>query len=114
MPNIQSQSTDSPAHVERWRSTQNPNSEVIARQMTAEGLRPYPWSNGPNFRYAPRRQNHGKVLYCVQGSLDVILPDYSQRITLRAGDRLDLASGIRHAQIVGPNGALCLESEANH
>ncbi len=78
--------------------------------MADEGLQPYRWADGPNFRYAPRRNNYAKVLYCVQGSLEIILPDLEQRITLRAGDRLELASGIRHAQIVGPNGAQCLES----
>jgi hypothetical protein len=80
--------------------------------MTQEGLRPYRWSNGPNFRYAPRSHGFDKVLYCVQGSIEVILPDLGQRMILRPGDRLEVPRGVRYAQVIGPDGAQCLESEA--
>ncbi|MHB8626128.1 MAG: cupin domain-containing protein [Aggregatilineales bacterium] len=97
--------------VTRWRGGQHPSLPLIAQRMTQEGLRPYRWSNDPNFRYPARSHTYAKVLYCVQGSLDIILPDRAELITLHPGDRLELARGIRHAQIVGPNGAQCLESE---
>jgi hypothetical protein len=99
------------AKVTRWRGGQHPSLPLIAQQMSREGLRPYRWSNDPNFRYPTRSHTYAKVLYCVQGSLDIILPDEAALITLYPGDRLELARGIRHAQIVGPNGAQCLESE---
>jgi quercetin dioxygenase-like cupin family protein len=49
-------------------------------------------------------------MYCVEGSVELYLPDLSQSIVLRPGDRIELPRGTRHAAIVGPNGARCLES----
>ena len=78
--------------------------------MQQEGLRPYTWSNGPNFRHTTRSHGYNKVLYCVEGSVEVVLPDVNQSVVLRPGDRLDLPRGVRHAAIVGPGGAQCVES----
>ncbi len=94
----------------RWRGGQHPTYQAITQKMQQEGLRPYTWSNGPNFRYTPRSHGYHKVLYCVEGSVEVILPDVNQSVVLRPGDRLDLPRGVRHAAIVGPNGVQCVES----
>ncbi len=94
----------------RWRGGQHPTYQTISQKMEQEGLRPYAWSNGPNFRYAPRSHGYGKVLYCVEGTVEVILPDANQSVVLRPGDRMELPRGVRHATIIGPNGARCLES----
>ena len=99
-----------PVKVTRWHGGQHPSQQTITQRMVQEGLRPYRWSNGPNFRYAPRSHGYDKVLYCIAGSLEVLLPDTDQQVTLRPGDRLEVARGVRHAQIIGPNGAQCLES----
>mgnify|MGYP000385515035 CR=1 FL=1 len=98
----------------RWYGAQNPSQQTIAQRMEQEGLRPYRWTNDPNFRYAPRSHGYDKVLYCVQGSVEVILPDTDERVLLRPGDRLDVARGVRHAQIIGPNGAQCLKAIKPH
>jgi mannose-6-phosphate isomerase-like protein (cupin superfamily) len=94
----------------RWRGGQHPTYQAISQKMTQEGLRPYAWSNGPNFRQAARSHGYHKVLYCVEGTLEVVLPDMKQSILLRPGDRVDLPRGVRHESITGPRGAQCLES----
>lgn len=97
--------------VIRWRGGQHPTMPAILKLMENEGLRPYTWAQGPNFRYSLRSQGYDKVLYCIEGSLEIILPDLNQRVTLRPGDRMDLPRNVRHATIVGPNGARCVEGE---
>jgi hypothetical protein len=94
----------------RWRGGQHPTYQAISQKMTQEGLRPYAWSKGPNFRQAARSHGYHKVLYCVEGTLEVVLPDMKQSILLRPGDRVDLPRGVRHESITGPRGAQCLES----
>ena len=94
----------------RWRGAQHPTLQTITRQMEQEGLRPYAWSNGPNFRIAARSHGSTKILYCLEGSLELLLPDINQSIVLRPGDRVELPRGVRHAATTGPRGARCLES----
>lgn len=77
--------------------------------MRDERLRPYVWSNTPNYRYPVRSHGYDKTLYCVQGALEIVFPDARQRVTLRPGDRIDLPRGVRYGAIVGPAGAQCVE-----
>jgi mannose-6-phosphate isomerase-like protein (cupin superfamily) len=103
--------SDAPAiKIIRWRGGQHPTYQAISQKMTQEGLRPYAWSNGPNFRQAARSHGYHKVLYCVEGTLEVVLPDMKQSVLLRPGDRVELPRGVRHEAITGPRGAQCLES----
>lgn len=78
--------------------------------MKSEGLRPYMWQNQANHRYAVRSHNYHKVLYVLEGTLEITLPDNNQRINLRRGDRIDLPAGVRHGVIVGRRGAQCVEA----
>jgi quercetin dioxygenase-like cupin family protein len=48
------------------------------------------------------------VLYCAAGSIVFHLPEGD--LTLRAGDRLDVAPGTEHSAIVGPDGVTCVET----
>ena len=96
--------------VTRWSGSQHPSVSSITRLMQKEGLRPYMWMNMPNHRYAVRSHGYNKVLYVVGGTLEIILPDSNQRVTLRAGDRIDIPAGVRHATHVGSNGARCVEA----
>jgi mannose-6-phosphate isomerase-like protein (cupin superfamily) len=96
--------------VIRWTGGQHPTISIISRMMQKEGLRPYVWENTPNYRYAPRTHGYNKVLYVVDGVLEVSFPDNNQRVKLRAGDRLEIPSGVRHSAIVGMNGARCVEA----
>lgn len=93
----------------RWRGAQHPTQQAVMQRMQAEGLKPYLTSYGPNARDGVRSHGYGKVLYCVEGSLEISLPDLRQTIVLKPGDRLELPRGTRHGVTVGLNGARCLE-----
>ena len=95
--------------VTRWRGGQNPTLDKITGQMRDENLRPYVWVNMPNFRYPVRSHGYDKILYCVEGSLELIFPQTKQRVELRSGDRIELPRGVRYGANVGPSGAQCIE-----
>ena len=96
--------------VTRWSGGQHPTLSTITREMKKEGLRPYMWMNTPNHRYAVRSHGYHKVVYVVDGMVDIILPDSNQQMRLKAGDRVDIPAGVRHGTIVGRTGAQCVEA----
>ena len=96
--------------ITRWSGGQHPTLATITRYMKKEGLRPYMWDNTPNQRYAVRSHGYHKVLYVVEGAVEIMFPDSNQRIVLRAGDRTDIPAGTRHGTIVGKTGAKCVEA----
>jgi len=100
----------SSVRVTRWHGSQHPTFSAITRDMKKEGLRPYMWVNAPNHRYGVRTHGYDKVLYVVEGTVEISLPDSNQRMNLRAGDRVDIPAGVRHGTIVGSNGAKCVEA----
>jgi quercetin dioxygenase-like cupin family protein len=104
---------ESAVRVTRWSGGQHPTLSTITRQMQREGLRPYVWDNTPNHRYAVRSHGYTKVMYVVEGVLEVTLPDSNQRVKLRSGDRVEIPAGIRHGAIVGSTGAKCVEAASN-
>ena len=69
----------------------------------------YPWSNGPNDRYAAHHHNFEKVLYCVDGSITFVLEDEGKRLELKPGDRMVLPAGTVHSAVVGAAGCTCIE-----
>jgi quercetin dioxygenase-like cupin family protein len=97
-------------HVTRWHGSQHPTFSIITREMKKEGLRPYMWSNMPNHRYGVRSHGYDKVLYVVEGVVEITLPDSNQRMNLCPGDRVDIPAGVRHGTIVGATGAKCVEA----
>jgi quercetin dioxygenase-like cupin family protein len=96
--------------ITRWSGSQHPSAKNIMQRVKAEGLRPYTWQNTPNHRYAVRSHNYHKVLYVMDGTVELTLPDDNQKVKLRAGDRIDLPAGVRHGVIVGRTGATCVEA----
>lgn len=96
--------------ITRWNKSQHPSMSNIIAQMKTDGLRPYMWSNMPNHRYAVRSHNYDKVLYVIDGMVEVTLPDNNQRVKLKAGDRIDIPAAVRHGTIVGRSGAKCVEA----
>jgi quercetin dioxygenase-like cupin family protein len=96
--------------VTRWNGGQNPTLSSISRLMQKEGLRPYVWENAPNYRYPIRSHGFSKTLYVVEGTLEVNFPDTRQSVRLRAGDRIDIPSGIHHSLTVSNSGAKCVEA----
>lgn len=103
----------SAVRVTRWSGGQHPTLSHITRHMQKEGLRPYQWDNAPNHRYAVRSHGYTKVVYVVEGTLEITLPDSNQRVRLRSGDRVEIPAGVRHGTIVGSTGATCVEAAAN-
>jgi hypothetical protein len=95
--------------VVRWRGGQHPTLSLLTRNLEQDGLRAFKWSNKANYRYGVRSHGYPKSLYCVDGSLEIFLPDTRQRVVLRPGDRIDLTAGVRHGITVGLQGASCLE-----
>ncbi len=96
--------------ITRWTGGQHPTISIISRMMQKEGLRPYVWDNTPNYRYAVRSHGYNKVMFLIEGQLEITFPDSNQKVKMRAGDRLDIPAGVRHGAIVGVNGAKCVEA----
>jgi len=81
-----------------------------AERHRAAGLQPVSWSNGPNDRYAAHDHGYDKVIVVASGSIAFGLPDRSQVVELRVGDRLELPAGTPHDAVVGQDGVSCLEA----
>jgi quercetin dioxygenase-like cupin family protein len=91
-------------------------SELLERLVTegllreeGEALGVSGWSSGPADRYAFHDHGYDKVLVTERGSIRFELAD-TRDVELRAGDRLDLPAGTRHAALVGTAGVRCLEA----
>ena len=97
-------------HCRRWQGGQHPTVSAITRLMQKEGLRPYMWRMQSNQRHAVRSHGYHKVLYVVDGTVEVVFPDSNQGTKLRGGDRLDIPAGVRHGIIVRNGGVTCMEA----
>ncbi|HEY5729605.1 MAG TPA: hypothetical protein VIS72_06105 [Anaerolineales bacterium] len=97
-------------HVTRWSAPTPPTESTLTGLCTDEGLSPYPWSNGPHDVYSAHTHAYDKVIYVVRGSITFGLPELNEKLTLKAGDRLDLPAGTVHDAVVGSEGVLCLEA----
>lgn len=96
--------------VTRWAGDRPPDERALRQRLEAAGLQPRRWANGPGDRYATHEHPYHKVLYCVRGSITFELTATGERLTLTAGDRLDLPPGTAHAAVVGPGGVVCVEA----
>ena len=96
--------------VTPWADSTTPTESTLWQIMAEEGLSPYSWSNGPHDIYAAHTHGYNKVIYVVRGSITFGLPELGQKLTLKAGDRLDLPAGIVHDAVVGSQGVVCLEA----
>ena len=96
--------------VKRWQGGQHPTLSNITRLVKQEGLRPYVWENNANHRHAVRTHGYHKILYVIEGTLNVVLPDSNQQVRLRGGDRMDIPAGVRHGIIAGSSGVRCMEA----
>ena len=96
--------------VTPWTDSAAPTQTMLWQLMAEEGLNPYSWSNGPRDIYSAHSHSYNKVIYVVQGSITFGLPELGKKLTLKAGDRLDLPAGIIHDAQVGAQGVVCLEA----
>ena len=93
-----------------WPAPISPTESTLRQLCADEGLRPYPWSNGPHDVYPAHMHSYTKIIYVVHGSITFGLPELGQQLTLNAGDRLDLPANTVHDAVVGPQGVTCLEA----
>ena len=98
------------ATVTPWPEAAPAGESAIRRALDGAGLRYDSWSNGPGDVYAAHTHDFNKVIYVVRGSITFGLPAGGERLTLRAGDRLDLPAGVVHDAVVGDAGVLCFEA----
>ena len=96
--------------VTPWTDPVIPTQAKLWQLMSDEGLSPYAWSNGPHDVYSAHSHSYNKVIYIVQGSITFGLPELGEKLTLKAGDRLDLPASTVHDAFVGPQGVVCLEA----
>jgi quercetin dioxygenase-like cupin family protein len=96
--------------VTRWGKPEPPQENELHEMMEKEGLRPYAWSNSPGDTYAAHSHQYHKVIYVAHGSIIWILPETNEEIETKAGDRVDLPTGVVHAARVGDQGVICLEA----
>jgi uncharacterized protein YjlB len=96
--------------VTPWTDSAAPTQSTLRQLMTDEGLDPYSWSNGPFDVYSAHSHSYNKVIYVVQGSITLGLPELGKQLTLKTGDRLDLPAGTVHDACVGAQGVVCLEA----
>lgn len=95
--------------ITRWRGGQHPTFPLIKQILENEGMRPFLWKHEANYRYGVRSNGYAKTIYCVEGSIEIYLPDNRQTIMLRPGDRIDIGARVRHSITVGLYGTACLE-----
>ncbi|MCI0554062.1 MAG: cupin [Anaerolineae bacterium] len=93
-----------------WVDSAAPTESSLLRLCAEQGLSPYQWSNGPNDVYSAHKHSYDKVIYVLRGSITFGLPEEGRKISLKAGDRLDLPANIVHDAVVGPQGVACLEA----
>jgi quercetin dioxygenase-like cupin family protein len=96
--------------ITRWQEAKQPDEHDLRSRMTAEGLAPHSWSNGPGDEYSVHSHSYTKILYCLRGGIRFTLPDQGEHIDLAPGDRMVLPAGTRHGAIVGPAGVTCIEA----
>jgi quercetin dioxygenase-like cupin family protein len=85
-----------------------PEEQDALTTLTAEGLEPTSWGNGPGERYGWHAHDYEKVLVCVGGSIVFHTDDGD--LPLGPGDRMELPPGTRHAATVGSTGVRCVEA----
>ena len=93
------------AHVSAGAATADDATASLRREGCSA---PRAWSNGPRDRYGWHEHDHHKVLFCLEGSIVFHTDDGD--VALRAGDRLELPPGTKHAATVGAQGCRCVEA----
>jgi len=87
-----------------------PLEERIQRVLAHEGLMASRWSNGPGAVYPVHDHSYGKVLYCLEGSIQFRMEATGHEVLLEPGDRLNIPAGAAHGAVVGSQGVVCLEA----
>jgi len=96
--------------VTPWIQEELPIEADIIGELEEQDLKVYHWSSLPDSVFAGHTHGYHKVLYVLEGNIKFEFPARRESLTLKAGDRLDLPSGIRHSATVGVDGVKCLEA----
>ncbi len=96
--------------VTPWTEEEPPTKETLQEELEEQELKVYSWSNGPGYVYPGHTHSYHKVLYVVEGSIKFECPTRHEVFQLKAGDKLELPSGVRHSAVAGPDGVTCLEA----
>jgi quercetin dioxygenase-like cupin family protein len=98
------------ARVTPWPGPEAPIEATICHILDAEGLSYSRWGNGPLDVYFAHEHPYNKVIYVVSGAITFTLPKEGKKLTLKAGDRLDLSAGTSHEAVVSALGVQCIEA----
>jgi len=93
----------------RWDRDDAPDSRTVDARLRAEGVEPYPWSNGPGYAYPAHEHPYTKLLMCAAGSITFLIGPDAVPVELVPGDGFVLPPFTLHAANVGPRGCTCLE-----
>jgi quercetin dioxygenase-like cupin family protein len=93
-----------------WHRETAPVEEELRASFEEQQLKVYRWTNAPEDVYHSHTHGYHKVLRVVKGTIRFDLPTRHETINLKAGDQLELPSGLRHSAVVGPEGVICLEA----
>ncbi|MCS6835370.1 MAG: cupin domain-containing protein, partial [Anaerolineae bacterium] len=97
------------AIIRSWQHAFPPSAPNIMKVMREQKLRPYLWTKQGNHRFPATTHNYAKVIYVVEGTVEVYLTESNKLATLRVGDSITLAAGLKYALWLGPRGAICAE-----
>ena len=86
------------------------STQTLVARLSAEGVSPSEWGNGPGDTYAEHRHGYDKILVAAAGSITLHLPELGTDVELRDGERLELPAGTLHGATVGTAGVRCLEA----
>ena len=90
-----------------------PDERALRALLSSQNMAPFAWGNPPHDQFPEHAHGYHKVLYCLNGSIDFLVPEIDSVYTLKPGDRLDLPAHLRHSARVGADGVVCLEAHRN-
>lgn len=99
-----------PFQITAWKGSQHPTSSTVTKLLKAEKIIPYEWEQTPNHRFSVRSHNTHKLIYVIDGTLEISFPDQNMVMTLRVGDRVDILPNTRYGVTVGKSGVKCIEA----
>jgi mannose-6-phosphate isomerase-like protein (cupin superfamily) len=105
-----SQSSTDTFQVTAWSGSQHPSLSNVTKLLKSQNLRPYSWDKTPNHRYLISTHTYKKVLYVIEGSLEITFPEGNKIVKMKSGDRIDINANVRHSITVGKNGVTCVEA----
>ena len=90
--------------------TSSLNESQLREQLLREGFTPERWSNGPHAIYPTHDHPYGKILVVAEGSITFTVGKEPCAVSMKPGDRLELAPHTPHSARVGPDGVVCFEA----